>query len=196
MLFRFWSVLDKDIYFLELPATASIDDLSRLLNLDTENINLEQLGIDAIKEQHRINLEFSSDQCTIIPEDRAQVRLVAISDFYTFKCAKYANSKTIAFECALIMLFSLEGSPTVTVLQPPRSSSRKKLRRDALKLVNSTIAGTAMTNLWQLLKSFFGVDEEPEEEELQDAASLTAAIHARKVEQEQKTAAKSLAVTK
>ena len=72
----------------------------------------------------------------------------------------------------------------------------QKLRRDALKLVNSTIAGTAMTNLWQLLKSFFGVDEEPEEEELQDAASLTAAIHARKVEQEQKTAAKSLAVTK
>ena len=72
----------------------------------------------------------------------------------------------------------------------------QKLRHDALKLVNSTIAGTAMTNLWQLLENFFGVNEEPEEEELQDATSLTAAICARKVEQEQETAAKSLAVTK
>ena len=72
----------------------------------------------------------------------------------------------------------------------------QKLRWDAFKLINATIAGTATTNLWQLLESFFEVDEEPEEEELQDAASLTAAVHARKVEQEQEVAAKSLAITK
>ena len=42
----------------------------------------------------------------------------------------------------------------------------QKLRWDALKLINATIAGTATTNLWQLLESFFGVDKEPEEEEL------------------------------
>ena len=94
MLFRFWSVLDKDIYFLELPATARIDDLPRLLNLDTKNINLEQLGIDAIKEQHRINLEFSSDQCTIIPEDRAQVMLTAVSSIFTLLNAQLSDSKT------------------------------------------------------------------------------------------------------
>ena len=52
------------------------------------------------------------------------------------------------------------------------------------------------TNLWQLLKSFFGVDEEPEEEDLQDATFLTAAIRARKLEQERDVTAKSLVVTK
>ena len=72
----------------------------------------------------------------------------------------------------------------------------QKLRRDTLKLINATIAGTATTNLWQLLESFFGVDEEPEEEELQDAASLTAAVHACKAEQEQEVTAKYLAITK
>ena len=30
----------------------------------------------------------------------------------------------------------------------------QKLRQDALKLFNATIAGTATTNLWQLLESF------------------------------------------
>ena len=90
--FYFWSVLDKDIYFLELPATARIDDLSRLLNLDTKNINLEQLGIDAVKEQHRINLEFSLDQCAIIPEDRAQVMLTAVSSIFTLSNAQLSDS--------------------------------------------------------------------------------------------------------
>ena len=68
----------------------------------------------------------------------------------------------------------------------------QKLRRDALKLINSTITSTATTNLWQLLKSFFGVDKEPDEEDLQDAVSLTAAIRARKQEQEHDVKAKSL----
>ena len=72
----------------------------------------------------------------------------------------------------------------------------QKLRWDTLKLINATIAGTATTNLWQLLESFFGVDEESEEEELQDAASLTAAVRARQAKQEQEVTAKSLAITK
>ena len=72
----------------------------------------------------------------------------------------------------------------------------RKLRWVALKLINATIAGTVTTNLWQLLESFFGVDEEPLEEELQDAASLTAAVPTRKAEQEQEVTAKSLAITK
>ena len=71
-----------------------------------------------------------------------------------------------------------------------------KLRRDALKLVNSTISGTLTTNLWQLLESFFGVDEYAEEEELEDAASLTTTIHTRKQDQEQDSKAKSLSVPK
>ena len=69
----------KGYPFSGLPATARLDDLSKLLNLDIKNLNLEQLGLDAIKEQHRINLQFSSDKCAIIPEDRAQVMLAAVS---------------------------------------------------------------------------------------------------------------------
>ena len=72
----------------------------------------------------------------------------------------------------------------------------KKLRRDALKLINSTITGTATTNLWQLLEGFFGVDKEPEEEDLQDAASLAATLRACKQEQEHDNSAKSLTVPK
>ena len=45
-------------------------------------------------------------------------------------------------------------------------------------------------------REFLGVDEEPEEEELQDATSLTAAVCARKAKQEQEVTAKSLAITK
>ena len=90
MLFHFFDLsLMKICEFLELPATNRIDDLSRLLNLDTKNINLEQLGINAIKEQHRINLEFSSDQCAIIPEDRAQVMLTAVSSTFTLSNAQF-----------------------------------------------------------------------------------------------------------
>ena len=69
----------------ELPATARLDDLSKLLNLNTKNLNLEQLGIDAIKEQQRINLQFSSDKCAIILEDRAQVMLTAVSKILAFE---------------------------------------------------------------------------------------------------------------
>ena len=53
----------------------------KLLNLDTKNRDLEQLGLDAIKEQHRINLQFSSDKCAIIQGDHAQVMLAAVSIF-------------------------------------------------------------------------------------------------------------------
>ena len=46
------------------------------------------------------------------------------------------------------------------------------------------------------MKAFFGVDEEPEKTNFQDAASLTAAIEAQKLEQECDATGKSLAVTK
>ena len=73
--------------FTELPASARLDDLSNFLNLDTKNLNLEQLRVDAIKEQQRINLEFSSDKCAIIPEDWAQVMLTAVSGILAFESA-------------------------------------------------------------------------------------------------------------
>ena len=48
----------------------------------------------------------------------------------------------------------------------------QRLRRDALKLINATLAGTATTNLWNLLESYFGQEEEIDAKELEEAQSL------------------------
>ena len=47
-----------------------------------------------------------------------------------------------------------------------------QLRRDALKLMNATLCGTATTEFWRLMESYFGVDEDLEEAALEDAQSL------------------------
>ena len=63
----------------DLPADTCLDDLASLLQLDSKNMNVEQLGIDLIKEQQKINLKFSSNQTAIIAEDRAQIMLAGVS---------------------------------------------------------------------------------------------------------------------
>ena len=47
-----------------------------------------------------------------------------------------------------------------------------QLRRDALKLINSTICGTATTDFWKLMESYFGVDKDIDEATLDEAQSL------------------------
>ena len=47
-----------------------------------------------------------------------------------------------------------------------------KLRRDALRLIDATIAGTATTMFWDVMESFFGVEEDVETKELEEAQSL------------------------
>ena len=59
--------------------------MANLLNVDAANIDVKQLGIDVIKEQHRINQQFSSDKCALIPEDRAQPMLVGVSASLRFR---------------------------------------------------------------------------------------------------------------
>ena len=69
-----------NLYFLtDLPPNARLDDLASLLTLDAKNIDVDKLGADAIKEQQRINLKFSSNQVAVIPEDRAQRMLAGVS---------------------------------------------------------------------------------------------------------------------
>ena len=70
-----------DLYsiFLELPNESRLNDVTNLLNLDSKNLDVKQLGIDGIKDQHRIDQEFSSNQCAIIPEDTAQIMLTGVS---------------------------------------------------------------------------------------------------------------------
>ena len=62
-----------------LSPNAHLDDLASLLTLDAKNIDVDKLGADAIKEQQRINLKFSSDQVAVIPEDHAQRMLAGVS---------------------------------------------------------------------------------------------------------------------
>ena len=62
----------------DLPANARLDNLASLLQLDSKNMNVEQLGIDLIKEQQKINLKFSSNKTAVIPGDRAQVMLAGV----------------------------------------------------------------------------------------------------------------------
>ena len=47
-----------------------------------------------------------------------------------------------------------------------------QLQWDALKLINSTICGTATMDIWRLMESYFRVDEDIEEVALDEAQSL------------------------
>ena len=53
-----------------------------------------------------------------------------------------------------------------------------KLRRDALRVLLGAICGSATSNLWKLLESFFGVAEDPEEEKAAEVSSLASALRA------------------
>ena len=64
------TILNCNHPFVELPADAWLHDLAFLSVIDSKNLDPEQLGIDAIKEQQATNLKHSSDKCAIIPEDR------------------------------------------------------------------------------------------------------------------------------
>ena len=72
-------LLNLRFLFTELPKEARLEDMANLLNLDLKNLDVKQLGIDAIKDQHRINQQLSSNQCAILPEDTAQIMLTGVS---------------------------------------------------------------------------------------------------------------------
>ena len=55
-----------------------------------------------------------------------------------------------------------------------------QLRRHALKTINATICGTATTEFWQLMESYFGVDEDEDEAALEDTQSLVDILAERK----------------
>ena len=71
-----------------------------------------------------------------------------------------------------------------------------KLRRDALQVINAAISGSATTNFWNLMENFFGVDEDPSESLMEDAASMVAIMKARKAELEKDEKAQALSVSK
>ena len=69
-----------------------------------------------------------------------------------------------------------------------------RLHRDALRVVNATLSGTATTGFWTLLESFFRVDEDPALASLEDAASLAEALCLRRAEKEKDAQVASLSV--
>ena len=69
----------------EQPPDAQVHDLASLVNVDAKNIDVEKLGSDCIKEQQAINLERSSNEVAIIPEDHAQVMLSGVRKCVSFQ---------------------------------------------------------------------------------------------------------------
>ena len=55
-----------------------------------------------------------------------------------------------------------------------------QLRRDGLKLINATICGTATTEFWHLMESYFGIEEDIEVAALEDAQSLAEIVAQKK----------------
>ena len=55
-----------------------------------------------------------------------------------------------------------------------------QLCRHALKMINATICGTATTEFWRLMESYFGVDEDEDEAALEDAQSLAEVLAQKK----------------
>ena len=67
-------------YIVDLPKDARLHDLASLSAIDSKDIDAEELGSDVIKAQQAANLKYSSNQCAVIPKDRAQVMLAGVSD--------------------------------------------------------------------------------------------------------------------
>ena len=70
------------------------------------------------------------------------------------------------------------------------------LRRDALRLQNAALCGTATTNFLDVMENFYGVDETEEEARIEDVASFAAFIKQNKKEHAKELQSKNLSVTK
>ena len=55
-----------------------------------------------------------------------------------------------------------------------------QLRHDSLKLINATICGTATTDFWRLMESYFGADEDVDKAALDEAQSLAEVVKLKK----------------
>ena len=145
-------------------------------------MDVEQLGIDAIKEQQAANLKFSSDQSALIPEDRAQIMLASVSvhirtrNWYSL-ISSCIRTRHFYIFCSFQALQMLMMSGALEI-------QAAKLRFDALQVLLGTVSGSATSNLWKLLEYYFGVDEDAAETKAAEAASLASLIKAQKAERD------------
>ena len=47
-----------------------------------------------------------------------------------------------------------------------------RLKRDALKLMNAVVSGSAASTMWSVLENYFGMEEDVEDKEMEEAQSL------------------------
>ena len=149
--------------------------MASLVNLDSKNLDVEKLGVDCIKEQQKINLEKSSGETAIIPEDHAQIMLAGVGfgrASFAFEC----KHLTVTIRCAfgrnyIASEFSLQAMQMLQ-LSGVLEMQSLRLKRDALKLMNATVCGTATSAMWSVLENYFGIEEDVEEKELEEAQSL------------------------
>ena len=85
----------------DLPPHEKLDDLASLLQIDSKNLDVRQLGLDAIKEQQKINLKFSSNKTAVLPEDKIQVMLAGVSLSYVFERVLQLIQLQFTFECLI-----------------------------------------------------------------------------------------------
>ena len=81
----FFKIIICHPLFTDLPRDEQLDDLMRLSTLDSSNFKEDEIGSDLIKDQQKINMEFDSGQCAVLPEDRAQKLLVSVSIFFQMR---------------------------------------------------------------------------------------------------------------
>ena len=150
-------------------------------------MNVEQLGVNLIKEQQKINLKFSSNETAVIPEDRAQVILAGLRIFCTLEHEYNLSRISVTFKRAQIV-FPIQSFyfQAMQLFQYSGLLEMKaqELCRDALHLQTAALCGVATTNFLDLMENFYGVDETPEEQALGDAASFSAFVAAHKKEKE------------
>ena len=95
-------------YSVELPADARLHDLASFSMIDSKNLDPEQLGLEAIKEQQAAYLKHSSDKCTIIPEDHMHTMLAGVSSSFRIQmCISflYKDPRTRMLELNQHMIF-------------------------------------------------------------------------------------------
>ena len=112
--------------------------------------------------------------------------LAGVSSLYASECASTFNARKHALECEIKQLITFIFSQAMQMLQLSGVLETRslQLQREVLKLINATICGTATTDLWKVLESFFGVDEDPDESTLEDAQSLAEVLKLHKEEKE------------
>ena len=123
---------------------------------------IQELGAKIVREFQTIMLrEWKQEKLAVIPEDLAQKLLVGVSKFQ-LKIPLFFKIDLVLQRCCpvyinLIQSFQLQATRQMELAELIESKVIT-LRRDALRVINCCLAGTATHKLFDLLESVFGPD--------------------------------------